>query len=94
MTDTLEVALNKLTAWKGNVRKTGAKDGISELAASIATHGLLQSLVVRKTRPANTRSWPAAGVCWRCNRWPNPARLPRTTLCRARSPVLTSTQWS
>lgn len=48
MTDTLEIALNKLSAWKGNVRKTGAKDGMSELAASIAHHGLLQPLVVRK----------------------------------------------
>jgi ParB family chromosome partitioning protein len=50
MTDTLAIALNKLTAWKGNVRKTGAKDGIDELAASIATHGLLQSLVVRPAK--------------------------------------------
>lgn len=44
---TTTVALNRLTAWKGNVRKTGAKDGLDELAASIAAHGLLQSLVVR-----------------------------------------------
>lgn len=50
MTDTLAIALNKLTAWNGNVRKTGAKDGIDELAASIATHGLLQSLVVRPAK--------------------------------------------
>ena len=27
MTDTLQIALNKLSAWKGNVRRTGAKDG-------------------------------------------------------------------
>jgi ParB family chromosome partitioning protein len=39
MTDTLAMALNKLTPWKGNVRETGAKDGIEELAASIAAHG-------------------------------------------------------
>ncbi len=50
MTDTLQIALNKLAAWKGNVRKTGPKDGIDELAASIATHGLLQSLVVRPAK--------------------------------------------
>jgi ParB family chromosome partitioning protein len=50
MTDANQIALNKLVAWKGNVRKTGAKDGISELAASIAAHGLLQSLVVRKIK--------------------------------------------
>jgi len=48
MKDTLSIALDKLTAWKSNVRKTNAKDGIAELAASIASHGLLQSLVVRK----------------------------------------------
>jgi ParB/Sulfiredoxin domain len=38
---------NRLALWKGNVRKTGANEGIAELAASIASHGLLQSLVVR-----------------------------------------------
>ena len=48
MTDTITIPLSKLTPWTGNVRKTGITDGISELAASIAAHGLLQSLVVRK----------------------------------------------
>ena len=47
MTDITNIPLNKLTAWEGNVRKTQNK-GIAELAASIAAHGLLQSLVVRK----------------------------------------------
>ncbi len=42
------IALNKLVASRDNVRKTGVADGIGELAASIAAHGLLQSLVVRK----------------------------------------------
>jgi ParB family chromosome partitioning protein len=42
------IPLNKMLVWSGNVRKTGAADGIAELAASIAAHGLLQSLVVRK----------------------------------------------
>ena len=40
------IPLNKLTSWPDNVRKTGVNDGIEELAASIAAHGLLQSLVV------------------------------------------------
>ena len=48
MTDTISIPLNKLTLWHGNVRRTGASDGIVELAASISAHGLLQSLVVRK----------------------------------------------
>jgi len=43
------IPLNHLVAWSGNVRKTGATDGLDELTASIAAHGLLQSLVVRKT---------------------------------------------
>jgi ParB family chromosome partitioning protein len=43
------IPLNKLTAWDGNVRKTGAADGLEELTASIASIGVLQSLVVRKT---------------------------------------------
>jgi ParB family chromosome partitioning protein len=43
------IPLNKLTAWDGNVRKTGAREGLEELTASIAAHGVLQSLVVRKT---------------------------------------------
>jgi ParB family chromosome partitioning protein len=35
----------------GNVRKTaGADTALAELAASIASHGLLQSLVVRKAK--------------------------------------------
>jgi ParB family chromosome partitioning protein len=48
MSDTITIPLSKLVPWKGNVRRTGASDGIGELAASIAAHGLLQSLVVRK----------------------------------------------
>jgi ParB family transcriptional regulator, chromosome partitioning protein len=44
----LDIPLNKLLAWSGNVRTTGADDGIDELAASIASVGLLQSLVVKK----------------------------------------------
>lgn len=50
MTDTSTIALNRLTPWKGNVRKTGAAEGIDELAASIAAHGQLQALVVREAK--------------------------------------------
>lgn len=46
MTTSITVPLSKLTAWKGNVRKTDSDTGIDELAASIGAHGLLQSLVV------------------------------------------------
>jgi len=42
------IPLSKLVVWDGNVRKTGAADGLDELSASIAAHGVLQSLVVRK----------------------------------------------
>ena len=47
---TTTISLNKLFAWDGNVRKTESDKAISELAASIAAHGLLQSLVVRKDK--------------------------------------------
>jgi ParB family chromosome partitioning protein len=47
MSESLTIPLNKLAPWSGNVRKTGVHDGIDELAASIASHGLLQSLVVQ-----------------------------------------------
>jgi len=50
MTETVSIPLNKLLAFEGNVRKTDPDKGIDELAASIAAHGLLQSLVVRKDR--------------------------------------------
>jgi len=50
MTETITIPLSKLLAWEGNVRKTDPDKGIDELAASIAAHGLLQSLVVRKDR--------------------------------------------
>jgi ParB family chromosome partitioning protein len=49
-TSTDTIPLNKLAAWSGNVRKTGADTGLAELAASIAAHGLLQSLVVQKDK--------------------------------------------
>jgi ParB family chromosome partitioning protein len=42
------IPLDKLVPWDGNVRKTNATDGLEELIASIAAHGVLQSLVVRK----------------------------------------------
>jgi ParB/RepB/Spo0J family partition protein len=42
------IPLNKLVPWDGNVRKTNAEEGLGELVASIAAHGVLQSLVVRK----------------------------------------------
>src|SRR5579871_4604325 len=45
----VHIPLNRLTSWKGNVRKTGATEGFQELRASIAAQGLLQSLVVKKT---------------------------------------------
>lgn len=47
---TTTISLKKLIAWDGNVRKTDSDKAISELAASIAAHGLLQSLVVRKDK--------------------------------------------
>lgn len=50
MSDTLTIPLSKLTLWSGNVRKTGAREGIAELAASIAAHGLIQPLLVRKAQ--------------------------------------------
>jgi ParB family transcriptional regulator, chromosome partitioning protein len=46
MTDIINIPLNKLTAWEGNVRKTQNKAGIDELAASIKAHGLQQNLGV------------------------------------------------
>jgi ParB family transcriptional regulator, chromosome partitioning protein len=49
-TSSTSIALNKLLAWDGNVRKTESDKNIDELAASITAHGLLQSLVVRKDK--------------------------------------------
>ena len=51
MTDISSIPLNKLVDSHDNVRKTADADGaLQELAASIAAHGLLQSLVVRKSK--------------------------------------------
>jgi len=41
------IPLNALVSSPANVRKTGSKIGIDELASSIAAHGLLQNLQVR-----------------------------------------------
>ncbi len=46
---TASIPLNKLVPWDGNVRKTEATKDIEELVASIEAHGILQSLVVKKT---------------------------------------------
>lgn len=48
MTTTIEIPLNKLVPFKGNVRKTHSKRSIADLAASIKAHGLQQNLVVKK----------------------------------------------
>jgi ParB family chromosome partitioning protein len=48
MTDIINIPLNKLTAWEGNVRKIQNKASIDELAASIKAIGLQQNLVVKK----------------------------------------------
>ena len=50
MTETHSIPLNKLVPWTGNVRKTGVSEGLEELAASIAAHGLLQAPIVRKVK--------------------------------------------
>jgi ParB family chromosome partitioning protein len=50
MNENITIPLNKLLAWEGNVRQTEPDKNIDELAASIASHGLLQSLVVRKDK--------------------------------------------
>jgi ParB-like chromosome segregation protein Spo0J len=42
-----DIPLSKLVPSAHNVRRTGRETGIEELAASIAAHGLLQSLSVR-----------------------------------------------
>ena len=48
MSDIINIPLNQLTAWKGNVRKTQNKGFVDELAASIKAHGLQQNLIVMK----------------------------------------------
>ncbi len=47
MTILKDIPLNKLVPSAANVRRTGREAGLEELAASIAAHGLLQSLAVR-----------------------------------------------
>jgi len=48
MTTTIEIPLNKLLPFAGNVRKTHNKAFIATLAASIRAHGLQQNLIVKK----------------------------------------------
>ncbi|MGE0061419.1 MAG: ParB/RepB/Spo0J family partition protein [Xanthobacteraceae bacterium] len=47
---TQSIPLNKLIPWSGNVRRTDAGADIEELAASIASHGLLNPLLIRKDK--------------------------------------------
>ena len=46
--ETIDIPLSKLLAWGGNVRTQTSETGIKELAASIVSVGLLQSIVVQK----------------------------------------------
>jgi ParB family chromosome partitioning protein len=48
MTDIVNIPLNKLTQFEGNVRKTQDKGFIGKLAANINKHGLHQNLIVTK----------------------------------------------
>jgi len=41
------IPLSRLTASPTNVRKTDTRAGLEELAASIASNGILQNLIVR-----------------------------------------------
>jgi ParB family chromosome partitioning protein len=50
LTTPITVPLTKLVLWEGNVRKTDPEAGIGELSATIASHGLLHSLVLKKDR--------------------------------------------
>jgi ParB family transcriptional regulator, chromosome partitioning protein len=47
------IPLNVLVPSPANVRKTGIKIALDELAASIAAHGLLQKLQVRPSQDGN-----------------------------------------
>lgn len=49
MTEITMIALSKLIESEDNVRKTDRRGGIGELAASIRSHGLIQSVVVHAT---------------------------------------------
>jgi ParB family chromosome partitioning protein len=46
--ETIDIPLSKLLTWEGNVRTQTSETGIKQLAASIASVGLLQSIVVQK----------------------------------------------
>jgi len=52
-TDITAIALSQLIPSKDNARRTGSKDGIGQLAASIAAHGLRQNLNVRPVEGTN-----------------------------------------
>jgi ParB family chromosome partitioning protein len=47
--ETIQILLNRLDLAEANTRRTGREDGLAELAASIAAHGLLHNLGVVPT---------------------------------------------
>ena len=50
--ESLDIPLSKLLAWDGNVRTSSHDEELPELAASIASHGILQNLVVKQATKA------------------------------------------
>ena len=79
--ETLEIPLNQLFAWEGNVRTTDADEepddeDIDELAASIASVGLLSTPVVKKgPTPQVCRDRRRTKAKKRSINWPKTARL-------------------
>ena len=69
----VRVELSRLLSGTHGARRdfTGAE--LRALAASIAEHGLLSPLAVRKAG-APMKSWPASGGCAPCGCWAGRAR--------------------
>lgn len=67
-----------------NPRKTFDEEGLAELAASLAEHGLMQNLVVRPKPDepyaywivAGERRWRAVGLAIASGQWPESRRIP------------------
>jgi ParB-like chromosome segregation protein Spo0J len=81
----IEVPFNKLFVWDGNVRKTGIESGLDELASSIAAHGLINPLLVRKEPKGRYAVIADSGAISPCVVSPTPERSTANPLYRVTS---------
>jgi hypothetical protein len=71
--ETVEIPLSKLTLWEGNVRTTGAEEGLDELIASIRSIGYFKAWLSKKLHVEHPSSAQENAAFSPFHNWPKRA---------------------